>query len=134
MTNKTEPMKANDMVTDDYDRSIHSSIDALITRLRYTHDHGLFDANEAGMLATPKEAADALEALYHHSDASAADLQAENTRLGERAARMNKALQEIEYLTTNAGGWFDQPGRQFAEYARLGDIAKSASSKENQDD
>ena len=47
-----------------------TDIPDLIARLRYTHDHGLFVANEAGMLATPKEAADALEALYHHSDAA----------------------------------------------------------------
>jgi len=35
----------------------------LVERLIYTHDHGIFDAQVAGMLTSPKEAADAITAL-----------------------------------------------------------------------
>ena len=35
----------------------------LTERLRYTHEHGIFDAQIAGMLASPEEAADRIEKL-----------------------------------------------------------------------
>jgi uncharacterized small protein (DUF1192 family) len=35
----------------------------LVERLIYTHEHGIFDAQIAGMLASPKEAADRITAL-----------------------------------------------------------------------
>jgi uncharacterized small protein (DUF1192 family) len=35
----------------------------LVARLNYTHEHGIFDAQVAGMLASPKEAADRITAL-----------------------------------------------------------------------
>lgn len=35
----------------------------LIERLRFTHEHGIFDAQIVGMLASPKEAADEIERL-----------------------------------------------------------------------
>lgn len=40
--------------------------------------------------------------------------------------RYKKALVEIDYRSTNHGGWFDQKGQQFAEYCKLGDIAQQA--------
>lgn len=40
-------------------------------------------------------------------------------------ARMREALEQIEYRSTNHGGWFDQPGQQFAEYCKLGEIARA---------
>jgi hypothetical protein len=46
-------------------------------------------------------------------------LEAENKRLRE-------ALRQIEFRSTNHGSWFDQPGQQFAEYCKLGDIARAA--------
>jgi len=35
----------------------------LAERLRHTHEHGIFDAQVAGMLASPEEAADRIEKL-----------------------------------------------------------------------
>jgi hypothetical protein len=47
---------------------------------------------------------------------------------------MREALEQIEYRSTNHGGWFDQPGQAFAEYCKLGDIAHQALSVLHQRD
>ena len=41
-------------------------------------------------------------------------------------AELVEGLERIEYQSTNHGGWFDQNGQQFAEYCKLGDIARQA--------
>jgi|TARA_Y100000034_G_scaffold136722_1_gene215231 uncharacterized protein (DUF1697 family) len=44
----------------------------------------------------------------------------------EAVQTLVEALERIEFLSTNHGGWFDQPGKQFKEYAHLGDLARQA--------
>jgi hypothetical protein len=53
-------------------------------------------------------------------------LKAHITTLETTIARLSEALEAIEFRSTNHGGWFDQPGQQFAEYCKLGDIARQA--------
>jgi len=40
----------------------------IVERLRYTHKHGLFDANIAGMIASPDEAAAEIKRLREALD------------------------------------------------------------------
>jgi hypothetical protein len=68
--------------------------DDLVKRLRYTHEHGIFDANIVGMLASPNEAADAITTL--------------RAEIPSRDAALVKAREALEVATNT-----------FADYAEM---------------
>jgi len=66
----------------------------LAERLRHTHEHGIFDAQVAGMLASPEEAADRIEKL----EAALRDAESDGWERGMRdAATICATLAETTY-------------------------------------
>jgi hypothetical protein len=65
----------------------------LVERLNYTHEHGIFDAQIAGMLASPKEAAARITALS-----------AEVERLGEA---LKKACDHLDQIGEKSDPYLD---------------------------
>ena len=50
-------------------------------------------------------------------------------RMRGEVAGVREAFEQIEFRATNHGGWFDQPGQQFAEYCKLGHMASEAAKR-----